>query len=141
MNTLDFPIYRLRYRFEYFDGKPTVFGKWDHSGDHAANQAWTQKRDGLARVIIEGKHNVTKETVSIVDCSGQDYRMLQWIAAGFLGSRQLKNCGNGITPATRNIGLALWTADKKIAVFNNGVVHVEELNEQEKKYHFATYGR
>jgi hypothetical protein len=141
MNTLDYPKFRLRYRFEYYDGKPSVSGKWDSSGEHPANQAWTQKREGLARVIIEGKHHITKEVETIVDCSGQDYRMLQWIAAGFFSRRQLNKAGNGITPLTRNIGMALWTSDKKIAVFNNGVVHIEELNDSERKYHFATYGR
>ena len=141
MNTLDFPRYRLRYRFEYFDNKPTVFGKWNHSGNHPSNQAWTQKREGLSRVIIEAKDIVTNEIKTIVDCPGQDYRLLQWIAAGFLGSRQLKNAGSGVTPMTRNIGISLWTSEKKIAVFNNGVVHVENLNDHDKKYHFATYGR
>lgn len=126
----------LRYRFDYWDGKPSKVGKWNHSGEHAANQAWCADKTGLAWVFIEAKNIETGQAKNVVECPGQDFRFLQWRA---LRGVHLKNVS---TPSpTINIGLVLWTARTKIFVYRYGKIETEELTEHEQNYHYAAYGR
>jgi hypothetical protein len=129
-------LFDMRFRFEYSDGKPTMLGKWNDTNKHAKKQAWSVNRTGLSRVMIEARNIETGEIKVVVDCPGHDYRFMQWRAVRSFNLNALSN-----QTLTRNIGLVLWTSSKKIYVYNWGKVEIEELSIDDKKYHFAAYGR
>lgn len=129
-------LYDLRYRFEYSDGKPTILGKWNDTNKHAKKAAWAVNRNGLSRVMVEARNIETGEIKVVVDCPANDYRFLQWRAVRSINPMQLSQ-----QTLTRNIGMVLWTSAKKIYIYNWGKVEIEELNEDDKRYHFAAYGR
>jgi len=133
---LDPIIFDVRYRFEYWDGKADNIGKWNHSGDHIANQAWCVDKNGLSWVFIEAKNIFSGELRKVVECPGQDFRFFQWRA---IKGVSLKNV-SAPTP-TINVALVMWTLNKKISVYRFGKIDVEDLNEHEMKSNFSAYGR
>lgn len=126
----------LRFRFEYSDGKPTVFGKWNDTNKHAKKQAWSINRHGLCRAIIEARNVATGEIKAVVDCPGSDYRFMQWRAVRSINLKSLSD-----TTLTRNIGLVMWTTNKKILVYAWGKIELQDLSEEDQKFNFAAYGR
>jgi hypothetical protein len=129
-------LFDLRYRFDYFDGKPSKIGKWNHSGNHIANQAWSVDTKNLSWAFIEAKKIETGEIKKIVECPGQDFRFFQWRA---IRSVHLKNVS--APSATINIGLVMWTRTKKIFSYRYGVVEIEDLSDWDSNHNFAAYGR
>lgn len=90
-----------------------------------------QNGEGLLRASIEAQSVLTNEVVTVAECDGYDFRNFQWISAafGFTGSN------------AKVVGLSMWTRDERCSVFVDGSTSCEKLNEDDKKYHFATYGK
>ncbi len=120
--------YWLRWRFEYRD-RPPIVGMWNRQSDIQNEQAWCQPRNGLSRVMIEAKDLTTKQIKVVVDCPEYDYRNLQWIA--------FHHPRSGLS---YHVGIQMLTRYQRIKVFGIGKIEVENLTEEDKKFHFATYG-
>lgn len=89
------------------------------------------------RASIEGKNLVTKQTVTLAECDGHDYRNFQWLAI----SKVNPAFSGAVTPQVHNIGMKLLTTDQEIMVLNDGHIQKRPLTEDEKKINFATFGR
>ena len=129
------PEYVLRWAFEYADGKRRA-GIWGQSTDNPGDSAWAQPKIGLIRAIIEGKNQITKNIVRFAECSGEDYRVFQWVAVaampgfGFRGSVNLPS---------RLVGLKLLARDQMYEVHGNGKVVITPITDRQREIQFASY--
>lgn len=126
----------LRCRFDFAHNKPTWFSMWNDSGPNDCDKAAFQNKNGLIRASIEAKNVITREIITVVECNGIDFCNFQWLA---IASTPAMAKFARVT--SKNVGLALVTRDKKINVFVNGKITVENRSEAEKNFHYASYGR
>lgn len=125
-------LYLLRWRFD-FVGRASVFGMWNSP----VNTAWNQNREGLTRASIEGKDVLTKQTVTLVECDGHDFRNFQWLAI----ARVNPGMRGSVSPVPEHIGLKILTTNEEVSVLVTGQCARRTLSEPEKGIQFATFGR
>lgn len=126
----NYDAFRLRWRFD-FHGKPTRIGQWSRPADRLEDMAAFQNSEGLARASIEAQDVVTQETVTVAECDGSDFCNFQWVSAmwGLAGSH------------AKIVGLTLVTRDQRCTVYVNGETAVDDRTDEDKSFHYATYGR
>jgi hypothetical protein len=124
-------MFLLRWCYDY-PGR-TIHGLWSNPGDNEANKAWANFKEGLVCARIEMKDIRTKEITTVAECSGQNFRMFQWIGAA-------RYHGVG-TQRTSIAGIKLLTHDKAHVVYVDGTRQVSELGEAEKNLNFRIYGK
>ena len=134
MNMPDY--YRLRWRFDYSDHKPSKYGMWSRDPDNPNEKACFQSKDNLRRAVIEGKHIRTFEIVTLAECDGWDFCNFQWMA-------EFRARANDIagTAFCRHVGLKIVTRECWIEVGFHGGVNKIPRTEQDKNFHYAGYGR
>ena len=116
-------MYLLRWRFDYANGS-YKYGMWNQPGNHPANLASHQSKDGLIRAAIEGKHYVTRKIEILAECQASEFINFQWQAAGSFSPAAVKS--GPFTPPTRIIGMVLITKYKSYNVSLDGSVkHVK----------------
>ena len=122
--------YRLRWRFD-FHNKPTKIGQWCRPADRQSDMACFQNGEGLVRASIEAQDVHTQEINTIAECDGHDFCNFQWVSAawGFMASR------------VKIVGISLITRDVRCTVYVDGKTVVEDRTEDDKNFHFETYGR
>jgi hypothetical protein len=87
--------------------------------------------EGLVRASIEAQSVETDEIHAVVECDGHDFCNFQWISAAF-----------GLSGTyVKVIGITLITRDQQCQVFVDGTTRIENRTEQDKKFHYATFGR
>jgi len=129
--------YDLRCSFEFI-GKPSWRSMWNRSGKAASDQAWCQNKTGLVYAVIEGKDIVTRETIRLVECSGDKFANFEWLAQATIPMGAIHGA---ITVPGINIGLVLVTSNERITVTQDGNISVEARSEEDKRFHYAGYGR
>ena len=132
INAQNFYTYRLRWRMD-FKNRPSAIGMWDIDPPDIKQKACFQMREGLIRAAVEGKHQITREVVTLAEVDGWDFCNFQWLALW-----QGNPGGGGYQ---RHYGLAIQSRDWIIEVRFNGQVFRESRSEEDKKYHYAIYGR
>ena len=126
---------RLRWRFEYTDGKPPKYGQWDRHGDRPEDQAWSQDKINLARAVIEAKG--PKGIVQVAEMPGQDFMNFAWHAF-----RNAPILIRGVSKEVCTIsGLMVVGRYTRISVFKNGTVEEEKTPESYHRLELAGYGR
>lgn len=121
--------YLLRWRFDYFDSKPSKFGEWSRHGASPATQAWSQSRDSLRRVAIESKHLLTREVKVQCYLDGHRYRNLQWLA---MAACPMIPIGEVKLQET-NVGLILSSDEDDFIIFSDGRILAKKRTEQQNK--------
>lgn len=83
---------------------------------------------------IEAKNMQTYEIRRVVECDGQDFVNFKWdaVATGGFGSAAANHTLRG---------LRLVTRDEEIAVRPDGSIERFERSEEDKRYHYETFGR
>ena len=129
--------YDLRWRFDFCDGR-IKYGKWSSPGETNAVKACYNNGEGLLRACIEGKNVFDPSDVRpLVDCDGHSFVNFKWNAAAFVPG----NFKGTVQPRTVLFGLKLVTRDHEIDVFATGEVQAKTRSEEDKKFHYATFGR
>lgn len=127
--------YRLRWRYDFADGK-TRWGIWNDSGAKAADSAWANNREGLIRASIESESQTTWAVETVVECDGHDFVEFRWLAAaaisplGFSGS---------VTIPGAIVGLELITREKRASAIVNGKLLIRERTAEEKASNLEQY--
>lgn len=121
-------MYRLRWRFDFVDGR-VKRGIWMDSSGKKCDGASHVNKNGLIRACIEGEHVKTFETVTFVEVEGPRYVSTQWdmvarMRTGFRGEK---------------IGLSFLTDKEKVSVLVNGQVGMRDLTQEERKFKLAEY--
>ena len=130
-------LYRLRWRFEYSDGKPPRYGIWDFTdGDRVAElSAWRANAENCLFAVVEAECVYSHETTRVIECPGADFVNFAWV-----GAQAINVDGSGNIPLMI-IGFQIVTRDQKVTAFRDGRTHIEARSEEEKSIHLATFGR
>jgi hypothetical protein len=110
-----FDMHRLRWCFEYLNGKKK-WGIWDDSGpkDDLSSKWWAHA-DKIAYAVIHAKHQQEPEIKEVVRCPGDKFVGFQYIAITKLFKGKADR-----SMVTQNVGLKMVTIDEEIHVFRNG---------------------
>jgi len=125
------PWYRLRWRFDFLDGK-VRYGIWDGAGDRLDDMAAVVNKTGLARAVIEGEaHHDGYGIKPLFECDGHMYAMARWRAAAPL---PIFPKGSYKSPG-KVIGLQFLLANGyKVTVYKDGQTKTELMDEYEKRF-------
>ena len=124
-----YPLYRLRWRFDYLGNKPSKIGIWNDASPRMEDRACFVNKDKLIRAAIEGERIGSWATKVMYECSGQFYISSQWIAA--IGFSHIQS---NFTKQGDIIGLSFTLTDRKIFVYRDGRVKQRFLTEKEKEF-------
>lgn len=134
--TLESP-WRLRWRFEYSNGRPSRYGIWDYSdAKHALGSAFAQPKDNLLYAIIEAENRDRNRVIHAIVCDGPDYCNFAWEATAYVYSiatsnTQLDTVTNGLTLVSRT---------HRHTFYRNGNFKIIERTDPDTLYHFGTEG-
>ena len=132
-------FYLLRWRFDFKDA-PTALGMWSQDGDIAGSGAWKfGMKEGIVRASIEGKHVVTRQTITLAECDGHDFVVFLWLAAAKINPFSIR--GKGTTPPSTCLGLSLVSRELITEVLVTGVVTATLRPDAHRRIGFATYGK
>lgn len=126
----------LRWRMD-FAGRPTKIGHWGRSEVQLSGMAAMQMREGLVRAAVEAKNIITRETMILAECDGWDFNLFKWMA----NAHAPCFIKGSITPYTRCVGLMLVTREFEIEVYDTGDIIKVARTEEDKNFHYATFGR
>jgi hypothetical protein len=126
--------YLLRWRFD-FSGKPTVYGRWSAPATRDEEKAAFVNTEGLVRAAVEAKNPITYETLILAECDGHDYVMFKWNAC-LVGGINLAKGGRHVLT-----GLKLVTTELEMDVYPSGEVAISKRTAEDKKFHYAGFGR
>jgi len=121
--------YELRWKFVYTN-KPAKFGLWTRAPDNPLENASAQNRDGLAFALIEGKHRVSRQTITLAECTAADYVQHRWVAA--LACPLSPGAGFHAQGAIQ--GMELVTRDYIVEVYLDGTKKLKSMLERVSNY-------
>jgi len=121
--------YRLRWRFDFVDGK-TKYGIWDGASDLFKDKAAAVNKNGLLRASIEGEKIGEWTVKTLLEVDGHKYVSAEWLASASVGA-----FGNGSSTSPGTIvGLGFILDDKKVWIYKNGTGGSRMLTENDKKF-------
>jgi len=126
--------YRLRWRFEFLNGKPSKVGVFDATSDLPQDSAWAVNKEGLAYAIIEGECRHTFATKRLYVCDAVDYVSMQWEAYSKSPSLGLKPEHGSFKLRPVISGLSVLTREEKITCWTDGTVTKEPLSEHDQQW-------
>jgi hypothetical protein len=123
------PLYKLRWRFEYHNGRVDRVGCWNGT-DVDANKHNYQPKDGLLWATCEGEKIGAWTIKPFVRVNGQDYFTIRWFAATtaptFLGdSRDSYKLRPDI------LGLCIYTRYNVYTTLVDGRVFKRKIKQEE----------
>ena len=121
----------LRWRFDYSDGRPSAVGEWNDTSEGKA--AFTSKTN-LRRAAVEAYDPAAcAGVVTAAECDGWDFVNFGWVAV--FDALALSSGEN------RVVALALTTREEIVEVGFSGTGSRRARAEDEKKIHYAGFGR
>lgn len=121
--------YWLRWRFEYSDGKPPVYGQWGRQGEKNT-QAWCTDKNNLLYACIEAKDLIQKTVSVVAAVKGEDFLNFSWKARKSLFG------GN-----TEVIGLEILSRDEIVTVLVDGRAFKEPRPKDDYNFHYEGFGK
>ena len=133
------PQYRLRWRFDFFDGQKERCGIWNNSGALDTDGAWCVNKTNLRRAAIEGETVGEHQVVTALwECDGHEFVNFEWLVAAGIGIP----FGTGEHTFTPGIvGLAGVSREFKDEVFIDGSARRRVRTEEEKKNILAAWSK
>lgn len=125
-------LWHLRCVLHYAN-KPRWHCQWDSSGPNPEDAVWRRSKEGLIFAEIEGKHLITRELRTFVQCKADVFCNFEWLAAVASPGR----VHGAATYQGRNIGLILVTANERCIVFMDGSIKAEQRNDPDNLYHYG----
>lgn len=123
------PWYRLRWRFQFSDGKPDKYGQWN--GSQIA--AWSVNKANILYAVIEGEKIGAWSIHEFVRVPGPMYATCKWVAACGVSTKAVGKYG-AIQKAGDIVGLTFQTNDEAITVFIDGRIDRRSLTDYERKF-------
>lgn len=121
---------RLRWRFD-FAGRAARYGGWSRPASRQEDMAAFRMAEGLVRASIEIQDVTTDDVQTAVECDGHDYVNFKWISAAYGVSAGVQ----------RVVGLMMVTRNYETSVMTDGQVFCRPRDEDDKKFHYATFGK
>lgn len=133
--------FRLRWRFEYSDGKPAKYGMWDYGTQESTwGSAHMQSKNNLLFAIIEAENCERNDVQQPVVCDGPDFCNIETFGTVFVHYKKDKDGMEVMTQEQVIDGMALVTRNKRFKVFCSGPVVVEDRVDLDTNYHFGAEG-
>lgn len=133
------PLYKIRWRFDFAD-RSSKCGMWSQPATRDEDKACFVNTTGLVRASIEGKEyqpsGFEDKVVTLAECDGHDFVLFKWNAVFLGGTIPGKGPGKHML-----LGLKLVTRDIEVDVYPNGETRVSQRSEEDKKFHYAAFGR
>lgn len=126
--------FRLRWRFEFSNGKNAAVGVYDSASDLPQDSAWSINKEHLANVIIEGENRITFELRRLLVCEAAAYVSMQWEAYSKSPSLGLKAEHGQFKLRAIIAGLSILTREEKITCWVNGTISRQPLSEHDKTW-------
>lgn len=127
---------RLRWVFEYSDGKARRAGIWDGISGAPIDSAWSVNKTNLARVLIEAEDLYIRpgDVTVMASVPGADYASMQWEAYSKVPLSNSSFTSNSVTPRGVVSGLSIITASEKITVTVDGSITREPLSDYQASF-------
>ncbi len=122
------PFWRVRWKFEFSDKRPPVYGQW--SGD--AISAWKVDKRNLMYAVIEGEKIGSWCQKEFLRIPGHAYATAKWVAATSVYTDFAS--GRVANKPTDILGLTFHTNEEAITVFVNGSIERRPLGAEAKKF-------
>lgn len=129
-------MYLLRWRFDFMH-HPSKMGQWSRAATRQEDMAAFCLKPGLVRAAIEGKNFETREIKILAEVDGWDYCVFKWVAMASIPG----NFRGTVHPIGKIMGLKIVSREKEITAFPDGSIKIDPRDPEEKKIHYATYGR
>jgi hypothetical protein len=126
------PVFDLRFRLDYFDGKKPVVGFWTRESDKIEEMACFKSTNGLSRAFVEMKDKNTGKVSTSVHCAGEDFCLFKWGRVAKIG----KGKASG-----QLVSLALVTREFETVCFVDGNIKIKKRTENEKVFHYEGFGK
>ena len=108
---------------------------WSLPAKNQQDMAAFSNKEGLVRASIEGKNFLTRNIRTLAECDGHDFNNFQWMA-------EFRSQGMFATTGVHQLlGLKLVTRDLYMEVYSSGEVKILQRPEEDKKFHYETFGR
>lgn len=124
----------LRWRFDL--PKSTKCGLWCSSGNTNEDKACFVNKEGLIRASIEGKNVKNRSLKSFCEIDGPNFCNFEWV-----GATAIPGVSGGFKVQSKIIGLTLVSRDFRTTVYIDGRIEVKPRTEQDKKFHYAGFGK
>lgn len=132
------PRYDLRWCFD-FVSKPSRYGRWSAPAANQSEMAAFVNKEGLVCARIEARNFYTNEVHTIAECDGWEFVNFKWNA------ERHKMMSSSNLPSLANFhnltGLKLVCRDIEVDVYFSGESEVTARTEEDKKFHYACFGR
>lgn len=105
--------YLLRWRYEYKDGKPPLYGQWSPGGKEGAARLADQTN--LDRAMIEAKDIVKRDVFTLLECDAAEFIKFEWVTlqSVFMGGKIQMG-------PRRVVGLRILTKYGNMEAFTSG---------------------
>jgi hypothetical protein len=131
-------LYRLRWRFEFLDGKAPRSGLWSMQERDSLHGAWSVNKSNLAFALVQYECLRTQKVGVFAECAGPDFVNFEWI--GQVVVRPLTELERS-TYSPTILGLQLVTRDLVLKVFVDGTHQVHARSEEDKKRSLVGFGK
>lgn len=121
--------HKLRWRFDYADGRVSKYGTWDSGKEGEAS--FTTKTS-LRRAAIESI-DMMGHIRTVAECDGYEFVNFEWLA-----QRRTSTSGLIFTAIT---GLRIRTRDSMADVYKSGEITTRPRERAELSFHYAGFGR
>lgn len=132
------PLWRLRWRFEYHDGKADRVGVWNGNSPHATDMAAYVDKTNLVWAHIEGEKVGSWSLRKLFSISGQDYMHCMWNAAAS-GPMFFPKTYDKYTPRTNIIGLTMLSRHYAYTVTVDNQFFKRDLTDKEKNINLTEH--
>jgi hypothetical protein len=125
---------RLRWRFDFSDGRPAKWGGWNYRTQRPEEMAVFVNKEGLTKASVEAEHPETFQILTVAECPGADFVNFAWMDT-WHGNV------NGGGSYQKIAGLKMVTRETEVEVYCTGEMRVVPRTEEDKKFHYAGFGR
>ena len=124
------PMYRLRWRFVFSDGRPDKIGGWNSTSQNPSDMAAFVDKKNLLMAIIEGEKIGAWTVKTLAEIDGHMYATAKWVNALSAPMFVVKE----FTAPGDIVGLEMQTNDHAVTVFVDGQIKPRKLNDHDKQF-------
>jgi len=124
------PMFRLRWRFIYSDGKPDRVGGWNGTSQNPVDMASFVDKKNLLMAVIEGEKVGAWTIKTLLEVDGHMYATAKWktvLSAPMFAKQDFTSAGT-------IVGLEFQTNDSSVVVYVDGQIIQRELTPDEQKF-------
>jgi hypothetical protein len=128
-----YAVYRLRWVFDYADGKKRV-GIWNGASNRFDDTCAAVNKTGIIRASIQAEHVTNYGILTAFECDGHDYASAKWVGAASVGCPIGKWKHDSYVVAPDIVGLAFLTRYERVVIYVDGSTSRRPHTDDEAKF-------